>query len=367
MENNYTIIDLETTGFGMDAKIIELCAVRVENGEVTHKFNTLVNPMTVIPEDVIRITGITNEMVYTAPTIDQAFPAFLNFLRNDILLGYNIKTFDIPILERYAEKLNYNFYKQFMDIYPDAKNKLHQLPNQKLSTVAQFFGIDIEGSHRAYKDCLITKEVYEKLEAYQPTALPEHRSGARNKKYKIQYSDQTKALQQLQALLLGIIDDNMVSELEAHSLKKWIDDNKELEGQFPYEPIKKEIEKVFEDGILEKHELEEMLVLFKSFVDPTKSTEEITDASIKDKSCVLTGDFKIGSKSEVEKMITEAGGVVKSGVSKKTDFVIVGSFGSDAWKCGNYGSKIKKAKELQEQGVSIQIISEDNFLSMLGE
>lgn len=366
MRKNYTIIDLETTGFGKDARIIEICALRVIDGEIDHKFSTLINPLTSIAEEVTSVTGITNEMVSTAPTIDQAFGPFLNFIGNDVLLGYNIKTFDIPILERYADKLNYNFYKQFIDIYPDAKEKLHHLPNQKLSTVALFFKINIEGAHRAYKDCLITKEVYEKLENYTPDDAQVHHSGS-SRNPKAQYTDQTKALQLLQALIIGILDDDKVSEDEIMLLKKWIDDNKELEGQYPYEPIKKELEKILEDGIIESHELDEMYTLLKSFIDPIGNTDSISDGSLKDKSCVLTGDFKTGSKSEIEALISKAGGQVKSGVSKKTDYVIVGSYGSDAWKCGNYGSKIKKAKELQSQGVPIQIISEDDFLLMLGE
>ena len=110
-----------------------------------------------------------------------------------------------------------------------------------------------------------------------------------------------------------------------------------------------------------------MLLLFKSFVNPSQDTDSVSDISFKDKICVLTGDFKSGSKAEIEKNIVSKGGYVKSGVSKKTDFVIVGRFGSAEWKCGNYGTKIKKAKELQADGAKVQIISEDSYLEMIGE
>jgi DNA polymerase III epsilon subunit family exonuclease len=365
MEKNYTIIDIETTGLTKDSKIIELCAVRVTNGEVEHKFSTLINPRISIPEDITLLTGITNDMVVSAPTIDQAFRPFLNFLGSSLLVGYNIKTFDIPILMRYADMLHLDFNYDFIDIYNTAKDKLSHLPNLKLSTVATFFLIDTTGSHRAFQDCLITKEVYEKLENYVPDPIPTAKS--KNTGHKVRFTEQTKSLQQLQSLLLGIVDDNMLTELEVEALKKWIDDNEQLSGQFPYDPIKKEIKKALEDGILEKSELEDMLLLFKSFVNPSQDTDSVSDISFKDKICVLTGDFKSGSKAEIEKNIVSKGGYVKSGVSKKTDFVIVGSFGSAEWKCGNYGTKIKKAKELQADGAKVQIISEDSYLEMIGE
>ena len=63
----------------------------------------------------------------------------------------------------------------------------------------------------------------------------------------------------------------------------------------------------------------------------------------------------------VEGLLTNMGGIPVKSVTKKTDYVIVGSQGSDAWSAGNYGSKIKKALELQEKGIAIQIIKESDL------
>ena len=65
-------------------------------------------------------------------------------------------------------------------------------------------------------------------------------------------------------------------------------------------------------------------------------------------------------------MLQSAGGCVKSGVSKKTDYVVVGKFGSSAWAFGSYGTKVEKALGLQLTGSSgVQIISEDALMKSL--
>ena len=70
-------------------------------------------------------------------------------------------------------------------------------------------------------------------------------------------------------------------------------------------------------------------------------------------------------RESIEKRIIEKGGICGKGVTTKTDYLIVGGSGSDAWKFGNYGGKVQKAMELKEKGKNIEIISEDEFLKNL--
>ena len=72
----------------------------------------------------------------------------------------------------------------------------------------------------------------------------------------------------------------------------------------------------------------------------------------------LTGEFKAGGRSQVEAYFVARGGIASKSVTKKTDYLIVGELGSDMWSSGNYGSKVKKAMELQEKGSSIVIVKE---------
>ena len=88
--DNYTVVDIETTGLSIyDSEIIELSAIRVRDNVITDTFTTLVRPQSYIPFNIVTLTGITNEMVENAPTIDVAIQKFLDFIGDDILLGHN--------------------------------------------------------------------------------------------------------------------------------------------------------------------------------------------------------------------------------------------------------------------------------------
>ena len=105
-----------------------------------------------------------------------------------------------------------------------------------------------------------------------------------------------------------------------------------------------------------------MLDKFTEYTNPTKSTcngvGELTD-----KHFVLTGEFSYGSRAAVSEYITSHGGIVDDTVKKCTEFVVIGSLGSQAWKNGVYGSKIKKAMELKDKGQNIDLVAEEDFFS----
>jgi NAD-dependent DNA ligase len=75
----------------------------------------------------------------------------------------------------------------------------------------------------------------------------------------------------------------------------------------------------------------------------------------------LTGTFNHGSRSDVQAFIEKNGGIVLKGVTRKCDYVVVGSLGSESYSMGNYGTKVKEAMELQAKGIPIQIAAEDEL------
>lgn len=93
--DEYVVFDLETTGLNAWAgdEIIEIGAMKIFGQEVDEKnyFHTLVNPKRLIPPDSTKVNGITNEMVASAPTIDEVFPKFLDFIGNAWLIAQNAK------------------------------------------------------------------------------------------------------------------------------------------------------------------------------------------------------------------------------------------------------------------------------------
>ena len=203
---DYTVIDLETCGlFGEDRNsIIELSAIRVRSGEVVDEFSSLVNPKRPIPSAVVAITGINNEMVLGAPKTEDVLNSFLDFLGDDIIVGYNINTFDYNIIYDLSDLLlKRGFTNDFVDIYYAARRVLCDVDNHKLTTICDKFNIDYTGAPRALKDCYLTKAVYDRInETYGENAFDgkahniDNQSGGLRRESR--YSEETQQLRELQ-------------------------------------------------------------------------------------------------------------------------------------------------------------------------
>src|SRR5437868_12635069 len=89
-EVTFVVVDLETTGGShLENAITEIGAVKVRGGELLGEFQTLVNPTVTIPPFIQVLTGITDAMVASAPRLDQALPAFMEFCRGAVLVAHN--------------------------------------------------------------------------------------------------------------------------------------------------------------------------------------------------------------------------------------------------------------------------------------
>lgn len=161
LQNNTVVVfDLETTGLEPTVnEIIEIGAVKIVNGKITETFSTLVKPKAEISEEITNLTGITNEMVANAYTIEQVIPDFYKFTRGSVLTAYNI-SFDYNFLYVIANKLGYNFNNKQIDSMYLAKTKLRGLKNFRLKTVATALGVPLENAHRAINDAIATAEVF---------------------------------------------------------------------------------------------------------------------------------------------------------------------------------------------------------------
>ena len=359
MINDYVIFDLETSGLNSKyAEIIEISAIKICDDSVVEEFNTLVKPMHPIDPASSKVNGITDSMVQDAPDTRSALSSFLNFIGTYPLSGYNVSSFDLPILRRvFKDSLGIEFNNNSFDILHFARERLNFLPNCKLATIAAYLNVNSDGAHRALIDCYITYECYKKMIEIAPTKPCVSKKPTRS--HKSVYNEQTQSLQVLHGLLLGIITDDVLAESKVYALKKWLEDNSNLAGNYPFDRVFNLVSAALEDGILEQSELDEMLCMFKQFTAPTEHNDDSSSISdLTDKLICLTGEFSYAPRSDIEDLISQVGGICKSSVTGKTDYVIVGSLGSPDWSCGAYGSKVKKALELQSKGKSIKILKE---------
>lgn len=160
---NYVVFDLETTGLSpSEDDIIEISAIKVKKQIPVAEFSTLVNPGTHIPAGATRINGITDEMVREAPGLKEVLTDFLVFAEGEILVGHNIQSFDLPFLYHAAEKLlSREIPNDYIDTLYMAKAVLPQLGRYRLTDLANYFQISIQGAHRALNDCTMNQKCFE--------------------------------------------------------------------------------------------------------------------------------------------------------------------------------------------------------------
>ncbi|GAB3666929.1 DEDD exonuclease domain-containing protein [Nocardioides korecus] len=159
----FCVVDLETTGASVQggAGITEIGAVKVRGGEVLGEFQTLVNPRAQIPAFIAVLTGITNSMVATAPSIDVALPAFLEFARGCVLVAHNAP-FDIGFLKHFTAEQGRDWPAfEVVDTARLARRVVTRddAPNCKLSSLAVAFGSATTPDHRALSDARATVDV----------------------------------------------------------------------------------------------------------------------------------------------------------------------------------------------------------------
>lgn len=163
--SDYCVVDIETTGFSSTSnKIIEITALRVREDEIVDTFTSLINPCEDIPCKIQNLTGITNEMVIKAPTIEEVLPKFIDFVANDLIVGHNVK-FDLQFISWNMYLLTgKSFVNDFMDTLPLSRRAFPTLTNHKLKTLTQELSLP-NSAHRSKADCIATKALYDHLKS----------------------------------------------------------------------------------------------------------------------------------------------------------------------------------------------------------
>ena len=159
-EVEFVVLDTETTGLRPGAdRVIEIAGVRVRSGEVIASFQSLINPGRRIPPFISKFTGISQDMVSSAPTAKDVLPDFLRFIEGAALVGHNL-SFDINFLTHEAYLLELAFPPDGFDTIPLARRFLPGLKRFKLDAVAAHLNIPTSDRHRAMGDVKVTAAVF---------------------------------------------------------------------------------------------------------------------------------------------------------------------------------------------------------------
>ena len=393
--DNYTIIDIETTG--LDPKvdeIIEISALKVRDNKIISEYSTLINPQQEINDFIINLTGITNEMVKDKPTIKNSLNDYFNFLDNDVIIGHNIN-FDINFL--YDNSIKY-YDKPFENDYIDTlrlSRKYLSLENNKLETIANFFKIDYSGAHRSLKDCYITFSVYNELKK---------RLTDRKEKDNQQYKEildnyhvpENNIFKNKNICLKGVLHSydfkflteigkkceiKEVSEIFAsktdylilgtHKYKKFIEKNNSNLAAKANQRIKEngltvmsenEFYKLLNLPILKHNIIKEHIVKDYELLE-----NDITLNQLYKKECVVTGTLEKITREECYSIITKLGGTPGNNITKRTNYLILGNNDYNPILRGKKSNKQTKAEQAILNGQDIQIISENVFYDMIND
>ena len=159
IDTTYCVLDLETTGFSFRTeKITEVGIMKVKNGEVIDEFSCFVNPEKPIPQRVVEVTNITDDMVKDAETIDKVMPKVLEFVGDSVLVAHNAD-FDIGFLKYNANQLGLSLDNTYLDTLRLAKDLFPDFKKYKLGKIAEYLGIKVEVAHRALDDVDTTVKV----------------------------------------------------------------------------------------------------------------------------------------------------------------------------------------------------------------
>lgn len=162
MTDTFVCIDLETTGLQPKYdKIIEIGAVRVDEGVVTGEWASLVNPGRKLEERIVELTGIRDEQLAEAKKVSDVLPDLLAFMGERPLLGHSLH-FDFAFLKRAAVGEKLTFERQGIDTLKIARKYLKELESRSLGALCKHYGIPHK-AHRALDDARATTALYGKL------------------------------------------------------------------------------------------------------------------------------------------------------------------------------------------------------------
>lgn len=159
----YAILDIETTGGKYNEEgITEIAIYRFDGHEIVDQFASLINPERPIQPYVVKLTGITNEMLVRAPKFYQVAKRIIEITEGCILVAHNA-LFDTRILREEFSRLGYDFQRESLCTVELSQKLLPNLPSYNLEKLTKYLGIPLVNRHRAQGDAQATVALFKLL------------------------------------------------------------------------------------------------------------------------------------------------------------------------------------------------------------
>ncbi len=191
---------------------------------------------------------------------------------------------------------------------------------------------------------------------------------------------QRRLVSELLGLCKGMICDGVVSNGEAHALRRWLQGHPDVTVQYPGNVLAERLIRSFQDGHIDGDERQELYDLMLDLTGETEEHDQPLNLSSRhpfddplptvlfdNQEYVFTGRMIYASRKECEQMVIDRGARVHGTVTKQTDFVVVGPMASAAWLESTHGRKLLRAVELRSQGVPVHVIPEEYWIKAIHE
>lgn len=185
-------------------------------------------------------------------------------------------------------------------------------------------------------------------------------------------------LSEMLGLVKGVLADGVVTDAEARLLNTWTHQHPDALEQWPVNILKDRLDTIFHDGIVDEAERRDLADLLETIVGGNAGIiagrDAATDLPIDrpppkfvwaDSVFVFTGKFAFGPRDACERAVIRLRAVCESSVTKRTKYVIIGTFGSRDWVHTSFGRKIEKAVEYRDAWASLAIVAEDYWAGEL--
>ena len=163
--SSYTVIDVGTDGADTGSgDIVQLAALRVREGYEVDSFCAFVSPTGDIPDTAANADYLTESTVVCVPVLKNALESFIGFIGDDLLIGYNIASFDLPLLQRnLSAELNKKLGNAYIDVHQMAGEAHIPVDENNLAALAEYFKLPVDKMHDMPAHCHTTKKCFERL------------------------------------------------------------------------------------------------------------------------------------------------------------------------------------------------------------
>lgn len=390
--SKYIVVDIETTGFnpGFD-HIIEIGALTIDNDSVISEFHSMVNPGVPIPDHISNLTGITGSDVESAPNINTVLPIFLEYIGSEILVAHNAH-FDINFLyDNCITCLDRPLSNDFIDTLKLSRKIIHDIDNYKLSTLAKKLNIHYDSLHRSLSDCYITKQLLSSLRKIQTDQAEQQMETIRH----LNLSQNSPFLHQRVAWKgsPSSFDFEFILKLGTRACKRFgnifysntdiLVLGKRMYERYCSDNLSEKLSKYKELSIagaltvISEYDFYESLKIPYTKHTPSSSRSVNIDSIVSEytdfdeshplyqKVCVFTGALDKMSRKNAMQAVVNIGGLLGKGVTKETNYLILGNNDYCTNIKDGKSAKQKKAEKYTSEGMDIKIITEDTFYDLL--